>query len=381
MKGNKKGYKDEKKRIPVTALRRGLYTAIGSILFAGAVAAGLWLLPPGITTVEEPEYTYQAAADVSYRVKLLPSQLFSKEWLEEGGLYSTRLTDYIEVKFTADFAGASSDVVLGTYKITGIVEGYQEIKDDRKVIYERKFPIKGGKVRGNGPGGASVSEVVSVKLEPYKQVAEEAETILGATCARRFYVLFEGDFTSDTAYGKAEERFLLPLQIPIPKQDGFYEIAKPQAFTKTGQLTSAKEVAVTAGPVRILLISIWAALALALVIWARFFTRKPDEDESYRLQWKELIRKYGSRMVQLKQVDKKWEENGEAVSDMDNLVMISEELHRPVCYGLNESGLPQRGLLYVPDGEKGYVLCLKEPAATTLVVDEKEGSSIRNGRR
>lgn len=369
-----RGQKKKKERFPITSIKKVFCTAAGSILFAEAVAAGIYILPSKTTTVEEAQYTYKTIADVSYKVKLLPNELFEKDWMEEGGLYSTRLTDSIETRFTADFIGSSPESVLGNYNITGIVEGYQDIKDSKKIIYERKFPIREGKALDNGQGGASVSEVVSVAIEPYKQAAEQAESILGATSARRFYLLFEGNFISDTQYGKAEERFSLALQIPILKQDGFYEISKPGTFSKTGQITSAKKITVAANPVHIVLIVIWGALSLTVILWALFFTRKPNAEEYYRLKCKELMRKYGSRMIQLKQIDKEWAENTVAVADMDNLVMISEEIHRPICYSLDENGLPKSGILYVPDGEKYYVLYLQDNP-TTLVVDIKAESS------
>lgn len=362
------------KKVPVASGKKAFCTAAGSILFAGAVIAGICLLPPETRMEEKTEYTYKVSADTSYRVKLLPNQLFPEEWMEEDGLYSGKLTDQIEVTLTADFAGSLQAAAAGTYSVTGIVEGYRETKDSRKVIYERRFPIKDGQAAEDGRGGSAIREVVSLRMAQYKQAADEADIILGEAPARRFYLLFEGNFVSDTQYGNVKEPFSLSLQIPIQKQDGFYEISKPDPFSKTGQLTSEKEVVTAAAPSEVLLIGILAVLSLAALIWILLFTRRPNEEESYCRQVKTLVRKYGSRIIQLKQIDRKWADQAIEVSDIENLVLISEEIRRPVCCRLDEKGLPEQGILYVPDEKNGYVLRLKKPSAT-LVVDEKEKSS------
>ena len=363
------------KKVPVTAVRRAFYAAAGGILFISAVIAGVRLLPPETRMEEETEYIYEVSADISYRVKLLPNQLFSEEWLEEGGVYSGKLTDQIEVTLTADFTGSAQAAVAGAYTVTGIVEGYRETKDSRKVIYERRFPIKEGQAAEDGTGGSAIREAVSLRMERYKQAADEADIILGEAPARRFYLLFEGAFASDTRFGDVQEPFSLSLQIPIQKQEGLYEISGPEPFKKTGQLTSQKEVLAAGPPSEAWLIGIWAALSLAAVIWTLFFTRRPNEEEAYFRQCKTLLRKYGSRMIQLKRMDRKWEDHGTEVSDIENLVLISEEIHRPVCYSPDEKGLPEYGILYVPDEENGYVLRLKKPR-TPLEADKKEESGI-----
>ncbi len=362
--------------IPMAGMKKMALLALGALLFAGAAAAGIFLLQPKTSTEEEALYTYKTVANASYRVKLSPNTLFDQEWLEEGGMYSSQLTEYIEVNFTANFVGTSEDAVLGDYNITGIVEGYQEVKDAKKTIYERRYPLKAGKPADNGKGGADVNEKISVNVQTFKQAADEAESILGGSASRSFYVLFEGTFIVDTEYGKAEEPFSLALQIPIPKTAGFYEIENPGEFSKTSTISTSNDRKIGANPLHIILIFVWAMLSLALVAATLRFTRKPNEAEAYKMQWKEHMRKYGSRMVQLKDFDEAWLASAIEVEDMDNLVMLSEEMHQPICVSLDENGLPKMGVFYVLHADKSYFFRL-EKVTTSLGVEKNTAGSTK----
>lgn len=365
---------DKKKRkIPVA--KRPFCIAAGGMLLAGAAAAGICFLRPAAVMEEQTEYTYKVSADASYRVKLHPNRLYSEEWMEEGRVYSSILTDRVEVTFTADFTGTPPGEASGDYTVTGVIEGYQESKDSRSIIYERKYPMQKGQAAADENGGAAFKTTVPLDMEQYRQAAEEADLILGGTPARRFYLLLEGSFSSETPYGDVREPFSLSLSIPIHKQEGFYEIPGPEPFSKAGQLTSKKEVAVPVRPDSVLLIGAWAVLSLALCIWLLFFTRRQDEEEIYCRRWNTLMRKHASRMVRLKQLDRKRTDQAAEVFDMDDLILISEELHSPVCCSLDESGLPEGGILYVPEGENGYILRLREPSGTLVADGGKESGT------
>lgn len=364
-------------RIPLSTFRRAILGTTGTVLLLGALTCGYRILQPGTSMVEHTDYSYSASAELSYRIKLVPNELYENEYLEEGGLYSTILTDHIEVSINASFAGSAPAETSGTYTVTGVVEGYQDTKDSKRVIYERRYPLKDGMAAKEGSGNAVIHDVIYLDMAPYRQSADQADIILGAAPARRFYLLFEGIFKTATEYGTAEEPFSLQLQIPIQSQGGLFEILKQNPLNKTGQLTSQTEVTIPVNPVIAVLTGVWAAASLGLILWILLGTRRPNEEETYNYQAKALLRKYGSRMICLSQADSRVLSRGIEVSDVDALMLIAEEIHRPVCYSLDENGLPRDGMLYVPEGERCYIFRQKRPAVpnTTLEVDEKEKRS------
>ena len=362
--------------VPITAMKKMVLLVLGGILFLGAVTTGFFQLKPKISTREEVLYTYKAVADAAYRVKLLPNTLFEQTWMEAGGVYSSQLTEYIEVSFQAHFEGSSGEEVLGEYEITGVVEGYQEVKDAKKTIYERRFPMKTGKLGKVATGSADIKEVVTVNPQTFRQTADEAESILGGSANRRFYLLFEGVFSSDTQYGKAEEPFSLELQIPIPKTTGLYEIELPQEVSKTGTITTSNEIREGARPLHILLITAWGMLSLLPLLGTLRFTRKPNEAEAYEMQWKDCLRRYGSRMIQLMALEENSLEGAIEVGDMYHLVMLSEELHQPICYCLEENGLPQKGMLFILSEKNSYFFKLEKVTTSLEVEKGAEGSTL-----
>lgn len=377
------------RRVPVPALRRMILGAAGTIFLAGSLFGGFKSVHPGTRRADHTDYKYSVNADSSYRVKLRPNALYEEEWLEEGGLYTSVLTEQIEVSLTASFAGSDLADAEGSYEITGVVEGYQETKDISRVIYQRRFPLKKGTALADGTGGAAVEDSVFLDIEPYREAANEADRILGATPSRRFYLLFEGRFQADTEYGTVEEPFSVTLQVPIPAQGGMYEITKQKPFSKSGEITSQTEEAEPVNPGLTVLFGVCAAASLALLTWVLAGTRRPDAEEEYVLTVNALLRKYKSRMIRLNHTDFRDLEGGIQVADMEALVMVADEIHRPLCYSPDEKGLPKDGILYVPDKEQRYIFLLRRPEEplisplrphnpphTTLEVDEEKKSGI-----
>ena len=362
-----------KERAAMPVVWRGICGAAAMVSMCGALICGFFILPPKVISEEHVDYSYLTSAELQYRVKLFPNELYDEQWRNEGELYSDLLTDRIEVTLNADFAGSAPAVTEGAYSVTGVVEGYQETKDSQRAIYERRFPLKSGRAEADTDMGAVIRDVISIQPRPYKQAADQADAILGATPARRFYLIFEGSFTADTEYGQAEEPFHIHLDIPIQDKGGFFEIVKPSAVSKQGQLTSESEVRVPADPVKALLIAAWTLVSLAGTVWILRGTRSFNEEEACLRQSKEIMRRYGSHMIRLNHMEAGLAARGTEVADVEALVLLAEEIRRPVCYIPDEQGLPRDGVLYVPDGEHGYVFKQKLPSrpTTTLVVDDE----------
>lgn len=353
------------RKYPLPPARKYLCMGAGLLLLVCTVMAGLYILPARTETVEHTDYSYSVSSDITYRVKLLPNDLFQEEWLDEGLLYSNALTDQIEISFQALFAGSGTASVTGDYEITGIIEGYQDTKDVKRIIYKKSFPLKEGSVP-EGSGSAEIKDSLSIKLAPYKEAADLADSILGATPARQFYLLFEGSFKADTAYGEVNEPFSLTLRIPLESSSGLYEITAPSPFTNKGSLTSASQVTVAASPEKAILVLLLGIISLVCILWPLLGTRLPNEEEAYRILVHSIFRKYESRMVRLNQLDRKIMDSSIQVADMDNLVLISEETHQPIYYCPDKDKLPEEGIFYVPGSPNSYSLVLKKPS-TTLV--------------
>ncbi len=349
-----------------TALSKGKKRAcimIGGISFAAAVLCGVCFLHPKTVSAEQTDYSCHMEAGVSYRVKIFPNALYEGEWMEEGRLYSSALTDYIEVKFQASTTGSGPAAVSGDYTVTGVLEGYQEAKDSKKTIYEQKFPLKSGTVSDNGSGNGSIEDTLKIRRSVYQQAVDQAESILGTPTSKQFYLLFEGDFLSETEYGSLEKPFSVSLAIPVDKNSSLFEISKPDLWTDEGTITSNVQVTEKPGTIPAVFTALWAVISVAFLLWAALGTRLPDEEEKYTAYLKTVMRKYGSRLIRMERLYIPEPETCLEVSGINELIMISEELHRPVCYCADENGLPEAGFLYIKEAENCYLLRLKKSSS------------------
>lgn len=349
-----------------TALSKGKKWACimsGGISFAVAVLCGVCFLHPKTVSAEQTDYSCHMEAGVSYRVKIFPNALYEGEWMEEGRLYSSALTDYIEVKFQASATGSGPAAVSGDYTVTGVLEGYQEAKDSKKTIYEQKFPLKSGTVSDNGSGSGSIEDTLKIRRSVYQQAVDQAESILGTPTSKQFYLLFEGNFLSETEYGSLEKPFSVSLAIPVDKNSSLFEISKPDPWADEGTITSNVQVTEKPGTIPAVFTALWAVISVAFLLWAAVGTRLPDEEEKYTAYLKTVMRKYGSRLIRMERLYIPEPETCLEVSGINELIMISEELHRPVCYCADENGLPEAGFLYIKEAENCYLLRLKKSSS------------------
>lgn len=193
----------------------------GGILIAGillAAAGGIFLMQSRKLVEQQQEntlYSYQVTADSSYRVHLLPNELFQEEWLPEGNAYSEKLADYIEVTLKADMVGSKEASIHGDYQIEAVIEGFQTGADARKIIYEKRFPMKGGKVSQTASNQAFVEETVQMDLKEYRSYVDQAELALGGSTSKEFTLRMEGAFVIETGDGTEEKRFSYRLPVSL----------------------------------------------------------------------------------------------------------------------------------------------------------------------
>ena len=86
-----------KNKLIALAAAAGLVCGGAALLFAGSQRAPV--------TTQQPLYQAQITVDAAYRVHLIANELYPQEWMEEGNVYSEKLTDYIELIRTDGRAG------------------------------------------------------------------------------------------------------------------------------------------------------------------------------------------------------------------------------------------------------------------------------------
>lgn len=353
------------------------------ILAAGILltaAGGIFLMQNKTTEQQEERtlYSYQVTADSSYRVHLLPNELFAEEWLPEGKAYSEKLTDDIEIALKADLVGSKEVLIHGNYQIGAVIEGYQSGADARKTVYEKQFPLKEGTLPQTASHQASMAETVSLDLKEYRTYVDQAELALGGSTSREFTLRFEGTFVVETGEKTEEKHFSYRMPVALGMGNSFFSIDKPKAAVEEGKITEMVSVEVRPPAAKLFLAFGMMVTGIAVIVFAIAGTRLPEGDEEWCMKMSGIIRKYGSRMVRLQALPELEEKNQVSLECIESMILMAEEIRQPVFCSLDEKGLPKEGLFYVPDRERIYLLRYPRPS-TTLGVDRTTESGNQNG--
>lgn len=311
-----------------------------------------------VSTDAESKYAYTMSAVANYQVFLVPNELYPAGVMEEGLVYSNKLINGIMIDFSADLAGSLPAQISGNYDISVLVEGYQGASDNRSVIYERRFPLVENASAVSKEKSAVITDSIWLNPDVYRDFADRAEILLGAKPNRQMTVEFSGNFIADTDYGQIKEPFSYAITIPIASSE-LFSITKPRPVSKTDSIAETKQVQqIDASPFSVLLVVLGGIAFLLALLVLLFGVRPPTAAEQYRLLFKDIQRKYGSRMVRLSMLPPLPENEVVWVADMEGLVKIADETRRPVCYALEPDGLPSEGLFYVLVASKYYLMRL-----------------------
>ncbi len=369
-----------RKKIPVEKRTRYFLTAAGLFLVGISLVMSIKECNPGTKTIEKQLYSYEVTVDSSYRVHLIENELYKEEWLEEGTVYAESLTDYIEVVLKGNLTGAGNADISGTYEVKAVIEGYQANGESRKKVYEKQFLLGKGKASQNDSRQASMEQACRIQLQPYRDFVQSADQILGTGPAKEFYILFSGGFAVDTEFGSEEKEFTHKVSIPLGNGTSLYEIQKPGKEVQEGGI---KEIIREKEPIdfsALFLAAFPGGLGILFIFCTIFWVRQPTEAEKRITKLKTTLRKYAGRMVQIGQMPVLDGKDCMVIQDMENLLLVAEELRRPVFYSLDENGFPKGGMFCVTEGENAF-LFLAEMEDTTLVVEHGKESGKENAEQ
>ena len=337
--------------------KRRLISFISSaLLIAGGIAATFFAMKKEVKTEEDVIYSYDITADSEYKVHLKENEIYESEWLEEGRMYPGKLTDHIELilKLNLTGQGQAMAVAGGNYNVTAVLEGFYAKDNDKKTVYEKRYPLKNGELSSDESGNIHLEEPFNISLEEYVGYVNKIEEELGGNTEKSFYVSLSATLNVKVGDDEQTKEVSYNVVIPIDLADSFYSIDKPAEFKESESVTESRIVVVDPKPYILILSILPILIGVFLGLFVIFATKLPSNDELWVLKMKRLLRRYGSRLVYVAQV----EERGRVckVRDMNSLLAISEELHQPVLCCLNSEDLPDDGKFIVQDKNNVFVL-------------------------
>ena len=328
---------DKKDDFKLTKNTRFFLYVLGGILCLVSAILLFINIRPHTRTEEVVVNSYNITTGASYRVHLKENNVFEEEFLEEGRVYPSAITDFINIDFKSELAMTNALSISGDYIIQAVLEGYQTGKDEEKVsVYEKIYPIIEGRVIESVTSSASINESLSIDRATYRNYAQEIENALGGETGKNFYVELSGKYIVDGE----EKPFSYRIDIPI-NNDKFYEIRKAEPVEDSGDIKESNLVNVMPA------FSSYAIFILLLFVAVRFFTANMEGKELEQKKLSELMRKYGSRMVcieNLPDISQKFEIRVKSITD---LIELADEIREPVLYIEGEKELPKDGKIYI----------------------------------
>ena len=334
---------DKKDDFKLTKNTRFFLYVLGGILCLVSTILLFINIRPNTRTEEVVVNSYNITTAASYRVHLKENNVFEEEFLEEGRVYPSAITDFINIDFKSELAMTNALSISGDYIIQAVLEGYQTGKDEEKVpVYEKIYPIIDGRVIESVTSSASINESLSIDRAAYRNYAQEIENALGGETGKDFYVELSGKYIVDGE----EKAFSYRIDIPI-NNDKFYEIRKAEPMEDSGDIKESNLVNVMPAFSSYAIFILLLFVAAGILVFVRLFTTNMEGKELEQKKLSELMRKYGSRMVCIENLPDISQKSEIRVKSITDLIELADEIREPVLYIEGEKELPKDGKIYI----------------------------------
>lgn len=332
---------------------------VAAVIGTGLLLVGILLsvktARPAEQSADQTLYSYEVDADSTYRVHLLTNDLYPDEWMGEGGYYPDNLTDYIEVTLNSACKGSEKSNLSGNYTIYALLTGYVlDDNDEQQIIYQKQVELKSGTLNQTGDALAESSDTVDINLAEYESYVDEAETTLGSDISESLDLIMEGTCSIDSDYGTDSKEFSYDLPIPLSSSD-FFQITKPDSTVEEGNFTQTVSVPGIINLQQLFLGIVMAIAGGILLAVSLFAVRIMTEEERYRGKVLTIMRKYGSRMVQIENWPNIEYKEIIHVINIEQMLLMAEEMQCPVFYCSEEKGFPKDGRFCIPYQEKVFI--------------------------
>ena len=346
---------ENKSCIKLTKEARIFLYATGLILLVASIAALFIKLRPHTQTKEMSVNSYNITTQASYKVHLQKNDIFDGDFLEEGRVYPSAVTDTVSIDFNSEIILTNAVNLSGDYTISAVLQGYQAGEGDEKsIIYEKVYPLLDGKIDENVTDDVKIDKSLDIDRMTYKNYAQEIEGKLGGETDKDFYILFSGKYSIDGE----EKEFSYKVDIPI-SNDKFYQIKKDDVSSDKGDITQTTTVSSKVGFKEYALYVVLLIISAAILVFVRFFSAEAVGEELKIKKLMQFMRKYGSRMICIDTLPAFEERPFIKIKSMVDILELSDEIKEPIFYVDGENNLPKDGKIYIFAKRYVYIFEMK----------------------
>ncbi len=333
---------------PVKAIILGALSVL--IIVLGYMAYRAYTYVETVET-EETRYSYTLTQEPSYKVQLVPNELYPTEVVGEGGIYLSYLTQAINSNFTTTFEGSESSVVTGAYRIDAELVTYITEDKVKKDIWCKTYPmVPVDNFRYEGDS-YTLEEAVSVDYTLYSDFIAALEEATEIMLPAEVRIHLTGNMKITTPYKTFTQPLDMTLIAPVGEQYMQIEKVMPEKVEEHVQEKVSTVVPKTYTAFSLYCVLIILAIS-ALILSYRFIGDLTDE-EKYTKQIGAIFTEHGARIISVASVDTSPYAIGYSLQTIDDLIKVADELEKPVIHCKGDEALPTH-TFYVLEQETLY---------------------------
>ncbi len=335
---------------------------------------------PGVEDKKVSLYAYTSNLKTNFNVSFKPNPLYDKP-LAENDVYLTAFVDSIKVSSLYDFQGERPADIKGTYDAVVTLEGFTLDNNDKaKTIWKKNFEAVPKTAFQSQDQKLAIAKDIILNLKDYHDFVLKLIDASKVRTSVKLTLFMNVNLDAKTDKGPIDEKYTSTIEFPVTAD--YFQIVKTQVNNKPGAVERTEKKTLPINKRRVILCSVILGISLVALLFLVLFTVSVQEDPLQK-SVKNIFRKHGSRFVALASeiaVGKPEFEN--KVRTIEDLVLISDELGKPIMYEYKET-LHSVTKFYILDGNNWYVLDLKEavgknqtPRAWNTVTRESNSSTF-----
>ncbi|MGI6144901.1 MAG: DUF5305 domain-containing protein [Clostridia bacterium] len=354
----------QKLQISLTQRTRTIFMVVVTFGLIVLTALTVWTcLSAGIEQNTIVKYQYVQKAKLDYKVFLKPNPLYEQGVLEMGQVYPSLFVNYLQPTLTYEFNGDKPANVKGNYSVVATVAGVQTEEKKEKILWSKDFQLV-PKTDFNSPEGkVKLEKELSVSYDVFNQFADEVQKVTEIVSNVFLSLKWHIQVEAENEDGLIMDELTPKLIMPLGKK--YFEITGDLEPEKTGAI---EEQIVTQVPInknRMILLNGGIAFCLLALLYLWRFV-KVVTPSLWEEKVKEIFKKHGERLVGLEKEISLPREKIIGIKSIDDMVLLADELCRPIYY-FHRTGFGDEALLfYVLSENKVYTYQLEAENTNVL---------------
>ena len=313
-------------------------------------------------------YSYKSKGNISYKVLLLPNEIYTVNSLGEGNTYITDYIDHINASIKYEFNGERPAEIKGNYEIVAVMEGMLGDEKGKKTVWKKEKTLQIKTNFSVNDKKYSVQQDVPIKLKEYSDITQRIFKTSNVNFDTKLTILFKINLEAKTDKGVIKESLSPSMEIPLNSKS--FEIKGNLSQGKEAAIEEVKKIPVPINHKMVGITSTIIGICVALLIFLFLFTAELIINNPFKKKLDQIFKLHGSRMVAIESEVSFSCESIMKVVSIEDLVRISDDMCKPILYR-NSGDLKELYKFYVIDDSKIYLFELEEKLLEIVSVDKK----------